>query len=148
MMRLASIAALAAPVLGHGAMQLPPSWHNAGGAYSKFLQPGMAMYPGAGDQGAAGCTGKAAPGQLEKAQGCAAEWYTNYTYGNTANPGSWTGGIGKGPPTIPRDSPLRTYQDWNFMDNKACTFKDGPACTASAQARLPTAAVVSRDVSI
>jgi hypothetical protein len=63
--------------VGHGALQLPASWHNKGGVYSTFLQPGKANYPGAGDQGAAGCTGKRAPGQLEAAQGCAAEWYTS-----------------------------------------------------------------------
>ena len=94
-----------------------------------FLQPGQAHQPGAGDQNAQGCTGKHAPGQLEAAQGCAAEWYTNYTAANPGQPGSWDGPIGKGEPTIARSSPLRTYQDWNFVSNKPCTLKDGPECT-------------------
>ena len=127
-MRGTLLAGLLPSALGHGAVQLPPSWHNTGGVYSTFLQPGEAHQPGAGDQNAQGCTRKHAPGQLEAAQGCAAEWYTNYTFANPGEPGSWTGPIGKGEPTIPRDSSLRTYQDWNFVDNKACTFKDGPAC--------------------
>jgi hypothetical protein len=128
MLRAAAALLAAAPVaLGHGAMQLPPAWMNPGGAFSKFLQPGWIKYPGAGDQNSAGCTGKAAPGQLERAQGCAAEWYTNYTFINPAAPGSWTG-MGKGTPTIPRDSPLRTYQDWDFTNDTGCTAADGPEC--------------------
>ena len=128
-MGLAVVAiALPARVSAHGALQLPPSWHNPGGVFSVFLQPGQAHQPGAGDQNAQGCTGKHAPGQLEAAQGCAAEWYTNYTFANPGQPGSWVGPIGRGEPTIERSSPLRTYQDWNFVNNKPCTVKDGREC--------------------
>ena len=125
-MRTATLALLPAAALGHGALQLPPSWHNPGGVFSAFLND--PHQPGAGDQNAQGCTGKHAPGQLEAAQGCAAEWYTNYTFANPSQPGS-SKGEGTGEPTIARSSPLRTYQDWNFVDNKACTYKDGPECT-------------------
>lgn len=125
----AALALLPAVALGHGALQLPPSWHNPAGVFSAFLQPGQARQPGAGDQNAQGCTGKHAPGQLEAAQGCAAEWYTNYTAANPGQPGSWEGPIGKGEPAISRSSPLRTYQDWNFVTNKPCTVNGGPECT-------------------
>lgn len=73
------------------------------------------MYPG--DSCSPSCTGKSAPGQLERAQGCACEWYTNFTSLNTNEPGAWSRPDPNnlfGKPTIPRNSPLRTYQDWNF----------------------------------
>ena len=124
-MRTATLALLPAAALGHGALQLPPSWHNPGGVFSAFLND--PHQPGAGDQNAQGCTGKHAPGQLEAAQGCAAEWYTNYTFANPSQPGS-SKGEGTGEPTIARSSPLRTYQDWNFVDNKACTFSKIVLC--------------------
>lgn len=84
--------AFVAAAHGHGTMVKPTTWFDAGG---KFGQ-GLAW-------GEAGCTGKAAPGQLEKAQGCAGEWYTNATF--------LPDGV---EPTIARDSPLRTYMDFNF----------------------------------
>ena len=62
-MRAATLATLATTALGHGTLQLPPSWNNKGGVYSTFLKPGMQAYPGAGDQGSTGCTGKALPTQ-------------------------------------------------------------------------------------
>jgi hypothetical protein len=143
---LAAAAVLLPPAaVGHGALQLPSSWHNHGGVYSAFLQPGQSRNAGAGDQNAQGCTGKHAPGQLEAAQGCAAEWYTNYTFANPGAPGSWTGPIGKGTPTIPRSSPLRTYQDWNFAANRPCAAKDGAECvdwTANSPWRAPGTAPV------
>ena len=79
--------AFVAAAHGHGTMVKPTTWFDAGG---KFGQ-GLAWLQ-------AGCTGKAAPGQLEKAQGCAGEWYTNATF--------LPDGV---EPTIARDSPLRTY---------------------------------------
>ena len=90
---LLSAALVVQLVSGHGNMVHPPSWFDAGGKL------GM----GSGQQCAAGCTGKRAPGQLENAQGCACEWYSNYTF--------LPDGV---EPTIARDSPLRTYMDWNF----------------------------------
>lgn len=77
----------------HFTMVSPPTWHDAYGLIG--TKPG--------GQCLAGCTGKHAPGQLEKAQGCSCEWYTNWTFVKT--------------PTISRDSPLRTYTDTDRNGN-------------------------------
>jgi len=60
----------------------------------------------------AGCTGKSAPGEAEKAQGCVGEWYSNHTF----IPGE---------PSLLRGSPMLTYQD-------ACMSGQGtPSCCSS-----------------
>lgn len=82
-------------------MNQPPTWMDHRGTHRLM----------AGRNGA-GCTGFSAPGEAEKAQGCAAEWYSNYT---------WIPGNA----TIPRGSPLLTYQD-------ACMSGLGvPSCCAA-----------------
>lgn len=74
-------------VAGHFTMVWPPNWHDE-----------WALVAGTwGKQCNAGCTGRHAPGEVEPAQACSCEWYTNWTFVKT--------------PTIPQDSPLRTYQD-------------------------------------
>jgi len=70
----------------HGNLVSPPSWFDPDGKI------GMTS----GLQCRAGCTGRKAPGEIESAQGCACEWYSNYTL----IPGS---------PTIADNSPLITY---------------------------------------
>ena len=101
MMRAAAALLLAAAVPradAHGAMQYPPTWHDPGGVYAKFITDPTQL--GAGSQCSAGCTGKKAGGEIEAAQGCACEWYTNNTF------------LPKGQQaTIPNKSPLRTYMD-------------------------------------
>ena len=77
-------------------MVWPPTWFDAGGKI------GMAS----GQQNHAGGTGKKAPGQLEAAQGCAAEWYSNAT----VLPDDVQ-------PTIAGDSPLRTCE-WVFTQSQ------------------------------
>lgn len=82
------IAAASVPLAAaHGGMTRPSSWHDPSSQYAD-LGVG-AIY--------AGCTGGQAPGQLEHAQGCLAEWYTNYTFLPTFQP-----------PTIPMGDPLIT----------------------------------------
>merc|ERR1719443_2654318 len=86
-------------------MQWPISWFD-----QKCDIPGICtefgghvgVYPGL--QCAVGCSGNTAPGSAEpKTQYCACQWYTNGT------------GLPDGQPTtMARDSPLRTYMDWDF----------------------------------
>uniref|UniRef100_A0A7S4SZ54 Chitin-binding type-4 domain-containing protein n=1 Tax=Alexandrium monilatum TaxID=311494 RepID=A0A7S4SZ54_9DINO len=86
-------AAMVPLAAGHGAMQYPPSWIDPSGKWGLH----------AGTQCMAGCHGTA-PGAVQHGtQGCGCQWYTNWTHI-------------PGPPTIPRESPLRTYMDWDFGD--------------------------------
>jgi len=91
MRELAFLVAAVPLAAGHGAMQHPPSWHDAHGRLDMR----------AGTQCWAGCNGTAAGSAEPGTKGCACQWYTNWTH---------IPGI----PTIPRDSPLRTYTDWDF----------------------------------
>jgi len=68
---------------------LPPTWHDKMGH--------IGARPGA--QCSAGCTNKAAPGELGNGQACGCQWYTNWTFVQNA--------------TIPQSSPLRTYDDFD-----------------------------------
>ena len=78
MMRAAAASLLLAAAVpradAHGAMQYPPTWHDPGGVYAKFITDPTQL--GAGSQCSAGCTGKKAGGEIEAAQGCACEWYS------------------------------------------------------------------------
>lgn len=67
----AALAAALPCASGHFAMQYPPLWLDQHGT---MFKPGSQNLPG--------CTGKLAPGEQGpgKEQGCACEWYTNYTF--------------------------------------------------------------------
>lgn len=87
MQRLGLVVASAPLCAGHGSMSKPASYSDPDSVY------GLTK-----DARSAGCTGHYAPGEVEPAQGCVSEWYTNYTF----IPGE---------PTMPTDSPMRTQRD-------------------------------------
>jgi hypothetical protein len=112
MIRTVIAVALLPAASGHGNIVHPPTWFDPDGTI------GMTK----GLQCIAGCTGKSAPGQIEKTQGCACEWYTNHTFHT-------------GEPTIDLDSPLVTYpsiQDKSlFRDGKTPWWAPGTAMVFS-----------------
>ena len=93
------------PASAHGNMVYPPPWQDSGGLFGRFVvNPSLI---GAGEQCSPGCTGQApgapgAPGDKAPGDsvGCLCEWYSNYTV--------LPDGVA---PSIPNDSPLRTFQD-------------------------------------
>ena len=90
---------------GHGSMNTPPAWQDRDGKYQHV-----------GGRSPAGCTGVEAPGEVEHAQGCAYESYSNHTFID-------------GPPTIPRNSSLLTYKDACGQGNDdCCKFPTISAC--------------------
>lgn len=99
-MQRISLALAGAPLCSaHGSMTFPPSYSDPEGTFAELYKKGQ------NKSREAGCTGKKAPGQIENAQGCVFEFYTN----NTVIPGE---------ATIQAGSPLLTMlpglskEDW------------------------------------
>ena len=136
------LAAMVGEAQAHGVITSPPTWFMT---HEYIASRGGSMYPG--DSCSPSCTGKSAPGQLERAQNCACQWYTNFTFLNTNEPGAWSRPDQKnlfGKPTIPRNSPLRTYQDWNFNapDGQATSGHPQTDWTATHPWRAPGTAPI------
>lgn len=85
LVNIACVVAVLPCATGHGALQMPPTWHDPDGSIG--MSPGTQCNPG--------CIGKQAQWP---AQGCMCEWYTNWTFIS-------------GEATIPDGSPLITYKN-------------------------------------